>query len=304
MDQESIFGIFARNLAAISGDNEERIDLLDDRGCPTDAVIFPGLSKVPGTRDLQGRFEAFKFSDTSVVRFQVNVQFCVDECNPVDCGEGVQSYGRKRRSADSDDYLTPGLTTPVTQAPVAVTQAPGASGITLLPQEPFANKLVYDPNLDQDVIYSDVPLRKEIIVDSGTKIDSFRDPRRIDAGGVFIEGYDENEVVCTTWQVLIAAGSAVVFLQLCILVTCILCIYTARRGRGGKYQQQNHDRFSMTSGRTSRSSANSNPVHSGPATLYHSQLTYRPPAPSSLYSRNPETNTASTLKSLRTSLRD
>jgi hypothetical protein len=140
---------------------------------------------------------------------------------------------------------------------------------------------------------------EEIIVDSGTKIDSFRDPRRIDAGGVFIEGYDENEVVCTTWQVLIAAGSAVVFLQLCILVTCILCIYTARRG--SKYQHQHNERISMTSG---RSSVASSQPHSGPATLYHSQLTYRPPAPSSMYSRNPETNTASTLKSLRTSLRD
>ena len=56
---------------------------MDDRGCPTDPVIFPGLQKVPGSRDLQGKFEAFKFSDTSVVRFQINVQFCVDECNAV-----------------------------------------------------------------------------------------------------------------------------------------------------------------------------------------------------------------------------
>ena len=80
MDQESIF---ATNLLAISGDNNERIQLLDERGCPTDPVIFPGLQKVPGTRDLQGKFEAFKFSDTQVVRFQVNVQFCVDECNAV-----------------------------------------------------------------------------------------------------------------------------------------------------------------------------------------------------------------------------
>jgi hypothetical protein len=52
---------------------------------------------VGGTRDLQGAFEAFKFSDTSVVRFQVNVQFCVDDCNPVNCADGIQSYGRRRR---------------------------------------------------------------------------------------------------------------------------------------------------------------------------------------------------------------
>ena len=48
---------------------------------PTDPV-FPGLTKEEGTGALIGRFEAFKFTDTTVVNFQVNVQFC-QECNPV-----------------------------------------------------------------------------------------------------------------------------------------------------------------------------------------------------------------------------
>ena len=42
--------------------------------------------------------------------------------------------------------------------------------------------------------------------------------------------YGEGDVVCTTLPVVVATGAAVVFLQLCILVTCILCVYTARRG--------------------------------------------------------------------------
>ena len=67
------FGIFARNLRAISGDNVDSIQLLDEGGCPTDPVIFSGLEKVAGSNDLQGTFEAFKFSDSSVVRFQVRV---------------------------------------------------------------------------------------------------------------------------------------------------------------------------------------------------------------------------------------
>ena len=50
MDQESIFGIFARNLKAIAGDNEDSIDLLDSRGCPTDPIIFPGLQTLPNSR--------------------------------------------------------------------------------------------------------------------------------------------------------------------------------------------------------------------------------------------------------------
>ncbi len=82
LDGDSIFDIFARNLVAQSGLDDEEILLLDDRGCPTDPV-FPGLTKDPETGALLGRFEAFKFSDTTVVNFEVNVQFCQDACNPV-----------------------------------------------------------------------------------------------------------------------------------------------------------------------------------------------------------------------------
>ncbi len=43
LDGESIFDIFARNLVAQSGIDDEEIQLLDDRGCPTDPV-FPGAN--------------------------------------------------------------------------------------------------------------------------------------------------------------------------------------------------------------------------------------------------------------------
>ena len=36
-------------------------------------LIFPGLERVGGSGDLQGSFEAFKFSETSLVRFQVDI---------------------------------------------------------------------------------------------------------------------------------------------------------------------------------------------------------------------------------------
>ena len=72
IDRASIYGIFAKNLRAISPADNDAIELLDSRGCPTDPIIFPGLEKVPGSEDLQGSFEAFKFSDTSVVKFQVS----------------------------------------------------------------------------------------------------------------------------------------------------------------------------------------------------------------------------------------
>ena len=254
MDQESIFGIFARNLKAIGGDDEDSIDLLDDRGCPTDPIIFPGLQKLPDSRDLQGSFEAFKFSDTSVVRFQVNVQFCVDECNPVECGDGIKSYGRRKRSVNSTTESTK-MTSTVTLPPMGTTKVP----------KPYASRLVYDSNLRQEVINTDNTLYKEIFVDSGTKVDSFRDPRlRSDDGGVFIRGdYEDGEVVCTTWPVIIATGAAVIFLQLCIISTCLLCLCTSRRRK--PKQDRMPDHHSLYSGRSILT------PHLSPGALYHGQ---------------------------------
>ena len=57
IDKASIYGIFAKNLRAISPADEDSIELLDSRGCPTDRIIFPGLEKVPGSEDLQVKFE-------------------------------------------------------------------------------------------------------------------------------------------------------------------------------------------------------------------------------------------------------
>ena len=56
---------------------------------------------------MQGKFDAFKFADDVVVRFQVNVQFCLQECLPVQCDNSrhadseslktTRSWGRRRR---------------------------------------------------------------------------------------------------------------------------------------------------------------------------------------------------------------
>ena len=146
IDRASIYGIFAKNLRAISPVDNDDIELLDSRGCPTDPIIFPGLEKVQGSEDLQGSFEAFKFSDTSVVKFQVNVAFCVGGCNPVNCGDGLVSYGRKKREVVRRD------TTAVT-----------------------SSSLVYDIDLGQEILISNTPLSKEIYVETGTKVDSIQE---------------------------------------------------------------------------------------------------------------------------------
>ena len=60
-------------------------------------LFFVGLQKIENSKNLQGSFEAFKFSTTSLVRFQVSVKFCVGECLPLNCDDGVVSYGRRQR---------------------------------------------------------------------------------------------------------------------------------------------------------------------------------------------------------------
>lgn len=250
MDRKSIFGIFAKSLKAISGIEDDEIDLLDERGCPTDPVIFPGLQVVPGTTDLQGSFEAFKFSDTSVVRFQVNVQFCVGECTPVDCGDGIQSYGRRKRR-----------------------------DVVVQQQKPPP----------QDVLYS-TPLTTEIYVESGAKVATVPSTRLATKDEeVFLLGpppEGSGELVCTTLPVIIATGAALLFLQLCIIATCLLCICSKKGKR--------HER-SEGSSRSDHLSEYSSST-AGSDTLYHHH--HRQPATSSHLS------SANTLKSLRSSYRD
>ena len=80
----------------------------------------------------------------------------------VSCGGGVLSYGRKKRSADRTETLR-------IQLPRKPRQ------LAPLPED-LADKLVYDPDLDQDVIRYDTPLRKQIFVDPGIKVNRFTDP--------------------------------------------------------------------------------------------------------------------------------
>ena len=121
LDDDEVFGIFARELIAKSGTNQnESIMLIDSQGCPTDPNIFPSLERIPNSKGLMGRFDAFKFADDVVVRFQVNVQFCLQECSPVQCDQSrysdsdtlktTNSWGRRRRRDTTDQSKLGNLT--------------------------------------------------------------------------------------------------------------------------------------------------------------------------------------------------
>ena len=82
---------------------------------------------------------------------QVNVAFCVGGCNPVNCGDGLVSYGRKKRD-------------------VSVVKR----DVTNVVARRDTESLVYDIDLGQEILISSTPLSKEIYVETGTKVDSIR----------------------------------------------------------------------------------------------------------------------------------
>ena len=138
--------------------------------------------------------------------------------------------------------------------------------------EPFAKKLVYDSSLGQEVIEGVSDLSKEIYVETGTTIDRIRDPYGLDG--------EEEEMVCTTMTVIIAASAGVVLLQVSILTTCLLCLFMTRQPKQRELQQQ----YEVREG----------------AGRYHDNLGYRSTSRQSAMSAYSD----KTLQSLRTSLRD
>ena len=215
MDTDSIFGMFARNLRALRGDSQESqesIQLLDERGCPTEPVIFSGLKRVDGSKSLQGSFEAFKFSETSVVRFQVSVQFCVGECRPATCDDGALSLGRRRREVLQEDQELQG---------------------TQVLQE--AQEL------------QDTDLVKEIFVETAASVGQEGAP-------LYVRGeVDSVDTVCTSWPVVVAATAGILFLQLCLVATCLLCLYSSHRNKSTSSQLSSHSSHSSHSIQTLRS---------------------------------------------------
>ena len=78
--------IWAGHLIAMTDNGQDSILLLDDRGCPTNLDVFPGLTKTISEDNsivLSSIFQAFKFSTSNIIRFSVIVQFCPNECPQV-----------------------------------------------------------------------------------------------------------------------------------------------------------------------------------------------------------------------------
>ncbi|XP_076295009.1 uncharacterized protein LOC143216107 [Lasioglossum baleicum] len=98
------YDIEAGHLVASSASGDSSFLLLDVLGCPTDPSTFPALSKDPTDgKSLIATFAAFKFPDSQLVRFNVLVRFCAEECTPTRCNGDQPSYGRRKREETRTD---------------------------------------------------------------------------------------------------------------------------------------------------------------------------------------------------------
>ncbi|XP_053946811.1 uncharacterized protein LOC128855704 [Anastrepha ludens] len=77
----------ATSLIAKTQDNQNFVQLIDERGCPIDVAVFPALERVRSTTQnmLRARFHAFKFAGSSLVNFDVKIRFCTQRCREDNC---------------------------------------------------------------------------------------------------------------------------------------------------------------------------------------------------------------------------
>ncbi|XP_067618989.1 uncharacterized protein [Eurosta solidaginis] len=97
----------ATSLIAKTQDNQNFVQLIDERGCPIDATVFPALERFRSSSKnmLRARFHAFKFAGSSLVNFDVKIRFCMQRCPDDNCypyGSGNNgSSGGFSNDADS-----------------------------------------------------------------------------------------------------------------------------------------------------------------------------------------------------------
>ena len=116
---------------------------------------------------------------------------------------------------------------------------------------------------------------------------------------VFVRGeFDEGDVVCTTWTMVIIAVGCVIFLVISILVVCVLCIYSNRR----RFKASSRSDFDHVPSSSRHSVATPSMGRAAsPGSIYHHQpqLSQRS-FNTADYSRGSE----QAWKSMRTTLRD
>lgn len=98
-----VYGLLASYLKVQDDTFRQREEVIISNGCSIDTYIFGNFELNPEDKSLRAKFRAFKFPDSSFVRFVGTVNVCIKQCAEVKCGGGK----RKKRASHSnkDDRL-------------------------------------------------------------------------------------------------------------------------------------------------------------------------------------------------------
>lgn len=182
--KNSALSIFARNLIARSSSGESLL-LIDNDGCPVDPHVFPALELDPKDgKSLYTPFKAFRFPSSGPVNFEVQVRFCPEKCQPIECNKGhhMRSYGRrKRRDVDPNESANP-LSIGRTSVFQSVDNPPELIGSVMKPGKAFqfVRELMLPKQAEEDAgSQSEGPIDQPSIQDSA-EVTETRDQNSVD----------------------------------------------------------------------------------------------------------------------------
>lgn len=81
-------------------DTADKKEVIVFNGCSTDVYLFENFVTTTGN-SVSAKFRAFKFPETNYVLFRGTVDVCLDRCGGIQCANGQQGYGRRRRDINS-----------------------------------------------------------------------------------------------------------------------------------------------------------------------------------------------------------
>lgn len=173
------YDLRALNLTATS--EYDQLSLISATSCAVNSAIFPPFQQERSehSRRLVSKFKAFKFASSSQIKFTVAVQFCYKECKPINCGNGIISYGRRKKRETTAGIVNKSPTPTLSR----IIFPDENSTTTKAPLEPikFPEKLVSEPvSHDEDETYN------------GLRLNAFGQP--IGIQNYFSGIHSENEV--------------------------------------------------------------------------------------------------------------
>ncbi|GAB6033195.1 hypothetical protein CHUAL_012802 [Chamberlinius hualienensis] len=207
---ESAYGIFVRNMVATDGTGHSNVTLIDSKGCPAEAKMIREMRRIEGhSRALESVMEAFTFTGSNVLHIETDVETCLDACHPVMCHVpsgrsddqylSVESFGRKRRSADDGQVFRLKKSVAIHSDKFAV----GTTTIREFKKLTTKSSPIFNDQEEYEYI-------QEVVEPTGTE--------NVSNGGVCMDTYT-----------LAIGGCAFILIQLVLLIVCLSTKHYQRR---------------------------------------------------------------------------